>query len=218
MAFCGKCGAKNKDGAMFCTQCGAALNTVSGGGGHGRVSELRKKNRDRNVGMIAAIVAAVAVVAVGIFLFGGRSYKATVKRFVNATFEADAEAMLKLIPKKMVDNLLEEEGYDDDELDDMVDEMNEYFQDQMDSLDKYLGEGWEVSYEILAAEKLTGDDLDDIKERYEDADVKVSAAKEIEIELTIKTDEMENSDTTDLYVVKVGRSWYLDAVSMGGLL
>ncbi len=218
MAFCGKCGAKNKDGAMFCTQCGAALNTVPGGGGHGRVSELRKKNRDRNVGMIAAIVAAVAVVAVGIFLFGGRSYKATVKRFVNATFEADAEAMLKLIPKKMVDNLLEEEGYDDDELDDMVDEMNEYFQDQMDSLDKYLGEGWEVSYEILAAEKLTGDDLDDIKERYEDADVKVSAAKEIEIELTIKTDEMENSDTTDLYVVKVGRSWYLDAVSMGGLL
>lgn len=168
--------------------------------------------------MIAAIVAAVAVVAVGIFLFGGRSYKATVKRFVNATFEADAEAMLKLIPKKMVDNLLEEEGYDDDELDDMVDEMNEYFQDQVDSLDKYLGEGWEVSYEILAAEKLTGSDLKDIKERYEDADVKVSAAKEIEIELTIKTDEMENSNTTELYVVKVGRSWYLDAVSMGGLL
>lgn len=87
----------------------------------------------------------------------------------------------------------------------------------MDSLDSYLGEGWEVSYEILDDVNVNGDDLEDIKDGYEDADIKVSAAKNVEIEVTVTAGETESSNTQDISLIKVGRSWYIDVMSMGNL-
>ena len=93
----------------------------------------------------------------------------------------------------------------------------ELLQEQLDSLDSYLGEGWTTEYEILYTEDLKGDDLDAIKDSYEDADIKVSAAKTVEVEMTVKADETESSNTLEISLIKVGRSWYLDMMNMGGL-
>ena len=213
--FCGKCGAQNTDNAEFCTNCGAKLKkssqtTVP-------VSVPNQNDKNRKVGMIAVAVAAVVVIILGVVLFGGRSYKATVEKFVDAQFDANAEAIFDLMPEKMIDYALEQDGYDSDDLDDLIDDANETLQDQLDSLDSYLGEGWKISYEILDTEDIKGDDLDDIKDAYEDADVKVSAAKDVEIEITVKADETEISNSLDVSLIKVGRSWYLDVMSMGNL-
>lgn len=214
--FCGKCGVKNADDATFCTGCGAKLNgakpVVSG-----TSISVNPSDKNRKVGIIAVAVAAVVVVALIIGLFGGRGYKATVEKFVDAQFDADAEAIFELIPEKMIEYALEEEGYDEDELDEFIEEGNEELQDQLDYIERYLGEDWTVSYEILTVEDVTGDDLDDLKEDYEDMDIKVSAAKTVEIELTIKAGDTETGNSLDVSVIKVGRSWYLDLASMGGL-
>lgn len=214
--FCGKCGTQNADNAEFCTNCGAKLNK-SAPAKTAAVSIPSQNDKNRKVGMIAVAAVAVVVIILGVVLFGGRSYKATVEKFVDAQFDADAEVIFDLLPENMIDYMLEEDGYDSDDLDDLIDEANETLQDQLDSLDSYLGEGWEITYEILDDEDIEGDDLDDIKDAYEDADVTVSAAKNVEVELTVTADETESSNSLDISLIKVGRSWYLDVMSMGNL-
>lgn len=213
--FCGKCGAENANNAEFCKSCGAKLKKETNEKKTLTLTDQDDKNK--RIGIIAVILLIIVVVLVGIFLFGGRSYKGTIKKYVNATFDADGEEILDLLPEKMIDYAMEEEGQDSEDLDEIIDDMNEELQDQLDSLDEYLGEGWEISYEITDDENIKGDDLEDIKEAYEDADIKVSAAKEAEVEITVKADETENSNTLDIALIKVGRSWYLDIMSMGNL-
>lgn len=214
--FCGKCGAKNADDAQFCTGCGAKLN-----GGQVTKSTasvvVDANNKNRKVGMIAVAVVAVLVVALFIGLFGGRSYKKTVDKFITATFEADAESIFELLPEKMIDYALEEEGYDDDELDELIDEANEDLEYQIKQIERYYGEDWKISYEIINVEDVKDRSLNSLKDDYEDVGVKVSAAKTIEIEFTITADETEISNSMEIAVIKVGRSWYLDMASMGSL-
>lgn len=214
--FCGKCGTKNEDNVEFCTNCGVRLNKKIVPKSTA-VPVANQNDKNRKVGIIAVAIAAVIVVILGVNLFGGRSYKATIEKFVDAQFDANAEAIFDLMPQKMIDYALEEDGYDSDDLDYLIDELNEELQDQLDSLDSYLGEGWKITYEILDDEDVKGEDLDDIKDAYEDADVKVSAAKSVEVELTVTSDETESSNSLDVSLIKVGRSWYLDAMSMGNL-
>lgn len=211
--FCGKCGAKNADGAAFCSACGAKLN-----GGHEtkRSSSIavNTNNQNRKVGIIAVTVVAIAVIGLVIALVGGRGYRATVEKFVNATFAADAEAIVELIPESIIDYGLEEDGYDEDEL---IEAFNEELQDQLDYIERYLGEDWTVSHKILTVEDITGDDLDDLKDEYKDIDIKVSAAKPVEVELTVKAGETETSNSIDISLIKVGRSWYLDLETMADI-
>ena len=213
--FCGKCGAENANNAEFCKSCGAKLKKETNE--KKTLTLPDKDDKNKRIGIIAVILLIIVVVLAGIFLFGGRSYKGTIKKYVNATFDADGEEILDLLPEKMIDYAMEEEGQDSEDLDEIIDDMNEELQDQLDSLDEYLGEGWKISYEITDDENIKGDDLEDIKEAYEDADIKVSAAKEAEVEITVKADETENSNTLDIALIKVGRSWYLDIMSMGNL-
>ena len=205
--FCGKCGAQNADNTKFCKNCGAKLKNGA----------PATNDKNRKVGMIAVAVAVVVVIILGVVLFGGRSYKATVEKYVDAQFDANAEAIFDLMPKKMIDYALEEEGHDSDDLDDLIEDANENIQDYLDTMDEYLGEDWKVSYEIIDTEDIKGDDLDEIKDSYEDADVEVSAAKEVELEITVKADEKEQSFSMDISLIKVGRSWYLDVMSMENL-
>ena len=213
--FCGKCGAQNADNAEFCTNCGAKFKKSSSEKKVLTVPDQNDKNK--KIGIIAVSVIVIIIAVIGSVLLGGRSYKSTIEKFVDAEFKADAEAIFDLFPENMIDYALEQDGYDSDDLDDLIDDANETLQDQLDSLDSYLGEGWKISYEILDTEDIKGDDLDDIKDAYEDADVKVSAAKDVEIEITVKADETESSNSLDISLIKVGRSWYLDVMSMGDL-
>lgn len=231
--FCRKCGTQNPDTATFCKGCGTRLNsqvkpaakTVTKATARTQMQPQTKRpapkhkhRQDKKVGIIAvsAIVAVALILA--IVLFGGRSYKTAVKQFFNATFDVDGQAIVNLIPDDLIDYVLDESGYDEDELDEMIEDIEDEFQDQINSLKRYLGDNWDVSYKIVSAENIKGDDLKDIKEDYKDIGVKVSAAKDVEMELTVKAGETENSNTITISLIKVGRSWYLDLDSMGGLL
>ena len=149
-----------------------------------------KKNREK--GIVLAVCVIVAVVLL-VYTLGGRSYKKTIDTFVTSQFAVDAQSIVELLPEKVVDKAL------------------------VDSLDQSLGDDWKLSYKMTNVEDVTDDDLDDLKSNYEDINVKVSAAKTVEVEFTLKGDETEVSNSLEISVIKVDRSWYLDLYTMGNL-
>ena len=199
--LCKKCGTENPDGAKYCSKCGKALNEKS----------TAKKNREK--GIVLALCVIVAVVLL-VYTLGGRSYKKTIDTFVTSQFAVDAQSIVELLPEKVVDKALEETGYSKTEL---VDEANDSLKKQVDYIDQYLGDDWKLSYKMTNVEDVTDDDLDDLKSNYEDINVKVSAAKTVEVEFTLKGDETEVSNSLEISVIKVDRSWYLDLYTMGNL-
>ena len=199
--LCKKCGTENPDGAKYCSKCGKALNEKS----------PAKKNREK--GIVLAVCVIVAVVLL-VYTLGGRSYKKTIDTFVTSQFAVDAQSIVELLPEKVVDKALEETGYSKTEF---VDEANDSLKKQVDSLDQSLGDDWKLSYKMTNVEDVTDDDLDDLKSNYEDINVKVSAAKTVEVEFTLKGDETEVSNSLEISVIKVDRSWYLDLYTMGNL-
>lgn len=199
--LCKKCGTENPDGAKYCSKCGKALNEKS----------TAKKNREK--GIVLALCVIVAVVLL-VYTLGGRSYKKTIDTFVTSQFAVDAQSIVELLPEKVLDKELEETGYSKTEL---VEETNDSLKKQVDYIDQYLGDDWKLSYKMTNVEDMTGDDLNDLKSNYEDINVKVSAAKTVEVEFTLKGDETEISNSLEVSVIKVDRSWYLDLYTMGNL-
>lgn len=199
--LCKKCGTENQDGAKYCSKCGKALNEKS----------TAKKNREK--GIVLALCVIVAVVLL-VYTLGGRSYKKTIDTFVTSQFAVDAQSIVELLPEKVLDKELEETGYSKTEL---VEETNDSLKKQVDYIDQYLGDDWKLSYKMTNVEDVTGDDLNDLKSNYEDINVKVSAAKTVEVEFTLKGDETEISNSLEVSVIKVDRSWYLDLYTMGNL-
>lgn len=199
--LCKKFGTENPDGAKYCSKCGKALNEKS----------TAKKNREK--GIVLALCVIVAVVLL-VYTLGGRSYKKTIDTFVTSQFAVDAQSIVELLPEKVLDKELEETGYSKTEL---VEETNDSLKKQVDYIDQYLGDDWKLSYKMTNVEDVTGDDLNDLKSNYEDINVKVSAAKTVEVEFTLKGDETEISNSLEVSVIKVDRSWYLDLYTMGNL-
>lgn len=238
--FCGKCGMKNSDNAMFCSGCGAELNSAQMAGnnpaqmygnnptqmhGNNQAATVMRnpayaaspdgKNRKKSIILIAAIaVIAIALVAV---VFGGRSYEKTIDKYVEATYEGDVETILELIPKKAMLYALEDEGYHYDELDEFIEDASEEMEYQLDRVKDYIGDNWKITHEIVYVEDILGDDLEYLQDDYEELDIDVSAAKNVKVGITIKVGEDEYSNSMHVSVIKVGRSWYLDLDSMGSL-
>lgn len=168
--LCKKCGTENPDGARYCSKCGKALNEKA----------AVKKGREKEKSIALCVVVAIILL---VYTLGGRSYKKTIDTFVTSQFAVDAQSIVELLPEKVIDKALEETGYSKTEL---VDEANDSLRKQVDYLDQSLGDDWKLSYEMTNVEDVTGDDLDDLKSNYEDINVKVSAAKTVEVEFTLK--------------------------------
>lgn len=214
--FCGKCGAQNSIDAKFCTVCGAPMNTIQNGSGRTAAasSPVQADQRNRIIGIAAVAVLAIAVIIVLVALLGGRGYKSTVNQFLNATFEADAKTMMSLIPDDMVDLMLLDMGYAKKEA---REELAKELQDELDYITRYLGDDWKYSYKILGAENVSTIELRELKDEYAQYNVKVSAAKNVEVAVTVETDDFENTNTIEIPVIKVGRSWYLDAENIASI-
>ena len=207
--FCGKCGAKLEDNVKFCAVCGAKVNAKS---------ETPAAGKNRKVGMIA--VAAVLLVAIILVssLFGG-GYKKTVNKFMDAFLEADAETMVELIPKKSLEAIMDEFGYDKDELDDLIDNAEDVLEFQVGILGLFAEDDLDISYRIEDATDLPKEIVESRFGDYkDDFDIKVSAAKEVEVELTIKMGKDKETESLDVTVVKVGGSWYIDPVILWELV
>lgn len=207
--FCGKCGAQNLDGMAFCKECGAPLN---GAGGVGVVQANQAAGkRNRIIGIAAVAVIAIVVVTIVVSLFGGRGYKSTVNEFIKATFSANGETIVSLIPDEMVKVACEEEDMTKKEF---VEYLTEELENSLEYLDRYYDD-WSYTYEITETEDYSSKTLRSLKGEYEDEiDIKVKAAKTVTVETTITADDdTETSNSFDIVVIKVGNSWYIDVVN-----
>lgn len=215
--FCPYCGGEIRIGAQFCANCGKKIGVNSRSTKKGFSTNL-SESRSKIVAIGAGIAAILILVIVGIAAFSvftARSYKATIDQYIEASISADAEAILDLIPDDVIDYMMDEEGLDDDELDEMIDDIEDELEDQLDKIEDYLDDDWKYSYEIVDTDDVTGKDLRELKETYEDCDVQISKAKTVEVEITIESEsaDFENSNTLEITVIKVGLSWYLDVTS-----
>lgn len=210
--FCGRCGTQNADSSAFCSECGAPLKSaapVSPSVRPMRPSGMPTGNNNRKIGMIAVAAAAVVVLAVVLVIFvGGRSYKSTVNKFVKAAFSADGKTMLSLLPDEVVEAACEEENMTRREA---IEYLSEEFEDGIGSITSYYDD-WKCSCEILDTEDYSRRELRSLQEDYDDEfgiDVKDAKTVTVEIVVTADGDELY-SETTDLVVIKIGRSWYID--------
>ena len=225
MEFCKNCGNEIK-GTKFCTKCGtkveeaqapAAIEFPAGMGG---MMPEKKKSKG---GLIAIIIAAVAVVAIAVLaflfrdqifgLFGGgkNSPEGVAKAYMEATKDFDAKKIVDLMPDKLVDAIAEEE-FDGDKK-----EMIEKIQDDLDEAKEKAEElGYKISkmkYEIVDVEDVDEEDIEDLNEdlKDEDIDLTVKDAKIVEIEASypVEDEDDEKTVSTKLRVIKVGNSWYM---------
>ena len=211
--FCGNCGFENPNNAEFCASCGSRLQVMQKGN---PITKVSKKGR-KKMHIIPMVVIVVVIIAGIVFLLSGRSYKKTVDKFFNALFNADAATIMELVPEDKIRYDMKQED-SDSSLSEVVGEMNEEIQDYLDTLNSSLGVDWDYSYSIVSEEDITGSELDDLKNVYKEANVSLSAAKNLDIQFQVEVDgSIEASDTITIPVIKVGRSWYIDIENMGNI-
>ncbi len=217
--YCVKCGAQNSDDSTFCTSCGTPMNAAAAPEAPavpGAAAPAAKPvNNNKLIGIITVAVAAVLVIILGIAIFGGRSCKATIKTFVDASFEADAKDMLSIIPGGMIDYALEQSGSSKA---DFTADLEDSLSYSTDYIEYIYGDDWKYSYKIISLDKVSSRELESIKADYEDYDVKVKAAKTAEIQIKLSGDDVsEETSSNVITLIKVGRSWYIDLQNSSSL-
>lgn len=201
--FCGQCGTEIKNGAKFCPACGARQKAEDEG----------KANKKRATSRFTTALVVIVVLAVAVMILGSRSYKKVVDGYVNATFDGEADKIIDLIPDQALDYALKANGYTSKSA--FSQEAQSMLDQQIQNIQYLLGDDWKVSYEIRDVSDVKGSDLEDIKDFYSGIKVKVKEAKIADVKLTIEGGDYKQDTSMDIAMIKVGRSWYLDARSMG---
>lgn len=158
---------------------------------------------DKNL-MIGTVVAVVVIVLVFFLLFVNPA-KSVAKKYAKAMVNYDAEAIVEITHKDMIDSMedyLEYAGYDDYE------EMLE------DSFDKLEDEDYEYkSYKIDGDyKKYDKDDVEDIAEEWEDAydidEKDVQAVRRYTIKFEVDEDGDDETEKVKVLIAKIDGKWY----------
>ena len=138
--------------------------------------------------------------------------EAIAEKYMEAALDADFEKMLDLVHKDVINNGMEAEDMDDDDMQEMIDESSEELEELLAELEE---EDIKLSYEIVDVDALDKEMVESGKEYYEDEyDVEITDAKSVMIEISIKADGETEYENIEIYVVKIGGSWYLDIDSV----
>lgn len=197
--YCKKCGAEIEPTAKFCIKCGTMVDSTS------NPAAPAKKARKKL--LLPFILIAVTVVMW--ILFGGRGYKATVKKYVGATMKADAKSLVALMPKNYVKVAIQSGGYDNKA--DLIDDLQQKLDDSHEDYDDYFGTGWRYDYRILDTYTYSADEVD-MYLYYNNYNGMLRGTKEImevNYTLTVKKDSQKASTDVTLLLVKIGSSWYV---------
>lgn len=206
--YCGQCGAKNDDAAAYCGNCGARLTPA-------QPNPVARPKPRRSKAPVLAAVAVVVVIAIVLVVwnpFGGRSPEKVVGQFVDSVLDGDLDGVLDVLPDGMVKKAMGYEGISDSQMESLLEEGEDKLQSMLEQIDDYYG-NWDYEYEILSMEDLHGSELTNIQNRYEELGYDVSAAKVADVGMTLLVDgEEEAYETTRIYLIEIGRSWYFETI------
>lgn len=207
--FCGKCGAELKEGSKFCVNCGAPVpqagaqrNETPQGNAQGAYQQGAASARGGYAGAsavkkpvawlpIAAIVAVVIVLAVILFgVFGTKGYEKPIKYVEKGINEGDIKTLAKAFP----------EG---------VEGLVSYLPDDLSA----IFPGYDVKLDIVDKEKLEKGEMAVIlSDEYNvsASDLKdITAAYILDVEVSAVIDGEEESNETDIPVVKMDGKWVI---------
>lgn len=206
MAFCKFCGSEIPEGAS----CNCAESQAQAAAPAAEASASSNKTGLIVVG--AALVIALILIISIISSIAGGGYKKPINEFEKALNKCDGERLAECMMTK--DMLKEAEDEDFDELDEMLEMLVEFAEEE-------YGDDVKFTIKVDDKEKLDKDDLKDIEESYEDMyDEKIDVKKgyEVTAEMTVKGDDGKDSEDIELTVIKVkGEGWLLTQDLMSGL-
>jgi len=157
-------------------------------------------------------IAAAAVVVLIVLLalvFGGGGMTKPIDTMIDVSFKGKVEKIKDMAPAEYWEYM--EDEYDMD-IDDVIDEAEEEFDDMIDSLEDEYGDNIRVSYKVEKKKKLSDKKLEGIAEALADAydldEGDFTEAYELDLEMTIKGSEDDDSDDNEMTVIKYKGKWY----------
>ena len=148
----------------------------------------------------------------GIASHGKQSPKAVIKAYVNAVEKQSGKKMYKLIDKKIIKYIKDENDIDKEDMIEQLDDVMEY---SGEALENQVGKVKSIKVKFKKVKKLKGSKLEDKKEDYEDEyDIKVSQVARVEATIKVKGKDDDVEEDITMYVYKRAGKWYLDFSSI----
>jgi hypothetical protein len=186
----------------------------SAGSGFDKVKNAIMDNKKIVLIAAAAVVALILIFNIigGIASHGKQSPKAVVKAYVNAVEKQSGKKMYKLIDKKIIKYIKDENDIDKEDMIEQLDDVMEY---SGEALENQVGKVKSIKVKFKKVKKLKGSKLEDKKEDYEDDyDIKVSQVARVEATIKVKGKDDDAEEDITMYVYKRAGKWYLDFSSV----
>ena len=184
------------------------------GGGFDKVKNAIMDNKKIVLIAAAAVVALMLIFNIigGIASRGKQSPKAVIKAYVNAVEKQSGKKMYKLIDKKIIKYIKDENDIDKEDMIEQLDDVMEY---SGEALENQVGKVKSIKVKFKKVKKLKGSKLEDKKEDYEDDyDIKVSQVARVEATIKVKGKDDDAEEDITMYVYKRAGKWYLDFSSV----
>jgi len=202
--ICTYCGAGNDAQSRFCSVCGHSFYT-----GERAHSERRRENGTSFVRSPAFLISAVVAIAIilGVVIYSCFGHLSVINTYIKASENFEFDKIVKLIPEPVLDYMEHEQDVD---VGDLIDRLEDRMEDYLDELDG----NWKLSYKVVRDETITGYELNELKEQYDEIYTKIDGAKEVKIKLSVTYDGETKSDYITIALVRIGLTWYLDPLNM----
>ena len=184
------------------------------GGGFDKVKNAIVNNKKIVIIAAAAVVALILIFNIigGIAGHGKQSPKAVVKAYVNAVEKQSGKKLYKLIDKKIIKYIKDENDIDKEDMIEQLDDVMEY---SGEALENQVGKVKSIKVKFKKIKKLKGSKLEDKQEDYEDEyDIKVSQVARVEATIKVKGKDDDVEEDITMYVYKRAGKWYLDFSSL----
>ena len=183
------------------------------GSGFDKVKNVIMDNKKIVLIAAAAVVALILIFNIigGIASHGKQSPKAVIKAYVNAVEKQSGKKMYKLIDKKIIKYIKDENDIDKEDMIEQLDDVMEY---SGEALENQVGKVKSIKVKFKKVKKLKGSKLEDKKDYEDDYDIKVSQVARVEATIKVKGKDDDAEEDITMYVYKRAGKWYLDFSSV----
>lgn len=126
-------------------------------------------------------------------------YEQPIKYLVEGLSEANSEKFLKAFPEFISEQV--KQYFDDD-----------YLKTALDRAEDEYGANVKMTYKVTGKEEISEDDLkdmaEDVKDSY-DEEVEITKGYVVDVEITTKGDDTEDTEEDSFDVYEIGGNWYV---------
>ena len=230
-AFCVKCGTRvgeqsvqsaqepsdSASASSSCDTCESAQceqkapAETNGFAGKVNAFVAKLKNKDKKaIGITAGIVVVLILIVVLVICLGGGGPEKALDNYISVLYNGKVNKLEKLAPAEYWEYLEDESDVSMKDVEEQMEELNKTL---IRGLEDEYGDNIKVSYKILEKDDASSSDLDEmkdyIKSNYDIPKKSVRDAVELEVELTVRGDDDEETTESTFYAVKVGGDWYI---------